>query len=53
MTADNKCKKILRKSHQFLLKLAHIHEKDEKLRERCKMPERVVIRHCKKPHNAA
>ena len=53
MTADNKCRKILRKPHQFLLKLAQIHEKDEILRECCKMPERVVIRHCKETHKTA
>ena len=53
MTADNKWKKTLRKPHQFLLKLAQIHEKEENLRELCKMPGKVVIRHCKQPHKAA
>ena len=53
MTADNRRRKILRIPHQFLLKLAQNHEKGEYLRECCKMPERVVIRHYKQPHKAA
>ena len=50
---DNKCKKIRGKQHLFLLKLAQMHSRDENLRECCKMLERAVTRHHKKPHKAA
>ena len=47
---QKKCKKTSGKSHMFLLKLLQMHPKDENLRECCKMPERVGIRHYKKLH---
>ena len=53
MTAGNKCRKILGKSHRFLLKLPQMHPKNENLRECCKMPEREGITHYKEPHNTA